>query len=305
MFKRKLKIIDAHTHFFSYEWFQHFYNLAREQFTPGDGVAALAQKLGWDLPPTSPKELGERWVKELDNNGVAKQVLFASKLNDAEQLAAAVQAFPQRLIGYVLIDPRQKSVREHLVYSLHILGMQGILMFPSLFHFYASDKIACAIYEEAHAAEAPVFIHFGRFKIPIFEKLGIPDNVDLKYSNPRYLKEAAREFEGVNFIIPHFGCGCFDEALELAAECKNIYFDTSSSNSWIEPPLTLTEVFKRTIDVVGVERILFGTDSSSFPRGWRKDIFENQMAILDSLNLSTAEKGLIFGGNISRILNLT
>lgn len=304
MFKRKQKIIDAHTHFFSYEWFRHFHNLARNQFSNEDGTEALANRLGWELPPKSPKELGRRWVEELDRFGLAGQILFASKLNDAEQLAVAVQAFPERLIGYVLIDPKQEAVREQTLYALNILSMAGILLFPAMHHFHASDDKAYTIYQEAAAAEVPVFIHFGRFKIPIFQELGIPDNVDLKFSNPLDLKEPAGEFREVNFIIPHFGSGCFEEALEVAAERRNVYFDTSSSNSWIEPPLTLAQVFRKSLEVLGPERLLFGTDSSHFPRGWRKDIFDEQMQILDSLQLSNSDKELILGGNIARILNL-
>ncbi|NIR47506.1 amidohydrolase family protein [candidate division KSB1 bacterium] len=303
MFNRKLEIIDAHTHFFSYEWFRHFLNLARERFSSG-GVEALAARLEWELPPRSPRELGEKWVQELDKHGVSKQVLFASKLNDAEQLAVAVNAFPGRLVGYVLIDPKQESAREQAHYSINILNMQGILMFPAMHHFHAYDENVYRIYEEAFANEVPVFIHFGQFNIPIFKKLGIPDNVNLKYSNPLDLKEPAKEFRHLNFIVPHFGCGRFEEALDVAAECKNVYFDTSSSNSWIKPPLTLAEVFKKSLEILGPERLLFGTDSSAFPRGWRNEIYDQQVQILDGLNLSIQDKALILGGNIARILNL-
>jgi hypothetical protein len=305
MFNNKFKIIDAHTHFFSYEWFGHFFNLARQQFPADAGPEALAEKLGWELPPIAPEELGKRWVAEQDKYGLKRQVLFASKLNDAEVLTVALQAFPDRLIGYVMVDPTQMSARELTYYSLNMLSMKGVLMFPAMHHFQASDKSVFPIFQEAAAAEAPVFIHFGQLKIPIFQKLGLPDNIDLKFSNPLDLKAAAREFPDVNFIIPHFGCGYFEEALQVAAECKNVYFDTASSNSWIQPPLTLAEVFKRSLAVLGPERILFGTDSSSFPRGWRKDIFDQQLQILEALQVSNRDKELILGGNIARILKLS
>ena len=302
MFRKKLKIIDAHTHFFSYQWFEFFLNLARDQFAENEGVEALAARLGWEPPPRQPEELGRRWVAEQEKYGLTAQVLFASKLNDAEQLAVAVQACPQRLIGYVLVDPTQPSVREQVHYSLHILGMKGILMFPAMHHFHAHEQNVYPVYEEAAAAQVPVFLHFGLFNLPIYDKLGIPSPVDLSYSNPRDLREPAQEFSDVNFIVPHFGCGRFEEALEVAAACPNVYFDTSSSNAWIEPPLTLTEVFRRSLEVLGPRRLLFGTDSSFFPRGWRKEIFDRQKAILDELGVSDSDQALIFGGNVARIL---
>ncbi len=295
------KIIDAHTHFFSYNWLEHFYHLAQDRF---ENVAALAAHLGWEMPPKDPAELGKRWVSEQDKYGVAKQILFASKLNDAESVAAAINAFPNRLVGYVMIDPNMQKARWQTQYAINILGMRGVLMFPAMHHFHAYDEAAYVIYEEAFSAEAPVFLHFGKLSIPIFQRIGLPDNVKPEYSNPLDLRQVASDFRDVNFIIPHFGCGRFDEALEVASANRNVYLDTSSSNSWIEPPLTLKDVFAKTLQEIGPGRLLFGTDSSTFPRGWRKDIFETQKAILDELGVAHAEQKLILGGNIARILKL-
>ncbi|MFQ5822591.1 MAG: amidohydrolase family protein [bacterium] len=304
MKSHKYEIIDAHTHFFSYTWFNHFYSLVKNQIKSDEGIAALGRILGWEIPPKEPHELGKMWAEELDRHGVKRQVLFASKLNDAEYLAAAVQEFPNRLIGYVMIDPNQSDARDQIRYSLHILGMKGVTLFPAMHHFYASDEIVYPIYEEAASAEVPVFIHFGILKMPVFQKLGLPDNINLSFSNPLDLKKSAQDFPDVNFIIPHFGCGRFEQALEVAGEFNNVYFDTSSSNAWIEPPLDLKQVFKNSLEVLGPERLLFGTDSSYFPRGWRKEIFEQQDQILNRLQIPNQEKWLIFGGNIARLLFL-
>jgi hypothetical protein len=61
--------------------------------------------------------------------------------------------------------------------------------------------------------------------------------------------------------------------------CPNIYLDTSSSNSWIRyqpEALDLSQVFRCALNVAGPERLLFGSDSSIFPRGWNNAIFEAQ-----------------------------
>lgn len=302
MVSRGFRIFDSHTHFFSYGWFDQFYQLAKGQFT---GIEQFADKLKWDLPPQDPKALGKRWVVEQDKHSVRGQVLFASKLNDAELLAAAVNDYPDRLVGYVMLDPGLPDLRNQTLYALNVLGMRGVLLFPAMHHFFVTDEAVYTIYEEALSASAPVFIHFGNLEIPIFKKLGLPDHIDLKYSDPSSLAKPASDFPDVNFIIPHFGCGRFEEALAVAADHPNIYFDTSSSNAWIAPPLDLKTVFRRTLETAGPQRILFGTDSSFFPRGWRTDIFETQIGILNSLGLSKSEIKMILGGNITRILNMT
>ena len=296
-------IVDAHTHFFSYNWFHQFYQLSKEKFTDG-GVDAVAEFLGWELPSPDAHELGKRWVAEQKKVGLKRQVLFAGTTHDAEHLTAAVRVNPDRLIGYVMIDPTKPDARMRTHYALHILDLKGLLLFPAMHHFHVFDEMLIPIYEEAYSAGAPVFIHFGQLRIPVFQKLGLPDNIDLTYSNPIDLQSVAKEYESVNFIIPHFGGGRFDEALSVAVKNPNVYFDTSSSNSWIQPPLTLEDVFERTLDAIGARRILFGTDSSFFPRGWRSEIFRTQLEILIKLGVKEDEKAMIFGENIERLLGL-
>ena len=106
-------------------------------------------------------------------------------------------------------------------------------------------------------------------------------------------------------IIPHFGAGLFREALMAAGAAPNILLDTSSSNSWIKlyPDLTLRDVFARALDVVGPSRLLFGTDSSFFPRGWQKAVYDEQRAILTDLGVDSAAQDAVFGGNFSRLIS--
>jgi predicted TIM-barrel fold metal-dependent hydrolase len=121
------------------------------------------------------------------------------------------------------------------------------------------------------------------------------------------LQKAARDFPGVNFIVPHFGAGYFQETLLLAAHCPNVFIDTSSANGWIRYmpyPMELKLVFQRTLEAVGPERIIFGTDSSHFPRGFRREILEEQLGILSALRVSKEDAQQVMGKNICRLLQL-
>jgi predicted TIM-barrel fold metal-dependent hydrolase len=94
----------------------------------------------------------------------------------------------------------------------------------------------------------------------------------------------------------------------MAAEaCPNILFDTSSSNAWIRfvPRLTLTDVFRQALANLGPTRLLFGTDSSYFPRGWRQTICGAQRTILDELGTEPDAAQAIFGGNFDRLFPVT
>jgi uncharacterized protein len=107
----------------------------------------------------------------------------------------------------------------------------------------------------------------------------------------------------VPFIVPHFGAGLLREALMLADTCANVHLDTSSSNGWIRytPGLTLEQVFRSALAVAGASRLLFGTDSSFFPRGWQRGIYDQQRQVVATLGASDADAALIFGGNFTRL----
>jgi hypothetical protein len=152
-----------------------------------------------------------------------------------------------------------------------------------------------------------VYVHCGVLSVGFRKKLGLPCPFDIRYSNPIDLHAVALEFPNVNFVIPHFGAGYFREALMVADVCPNVYLDTSSSNSWLRyqpAAITLADVFRRALDVVGPKRLLFGSDSSFFPRGWVSSILETQKQALAEAGASSEMEQAIFGDNLRSLINL-
>lgn len=90
----------------------------------------------------------------------------------------------------------------------------------------------------------------------------------------------------------------------LADLCPNVLFDTSSSNSWMKYQtggLTLAGVFRQALSVVGPDRLLFGSDSSFFPRGWVREVYADQSAALEEINATEEVRQKVFGGNFDRL----
>jgi predicted TIM-barrel fold metal-dependent hydrolase len=67
--------------------------------------------------------------------------------------------------------------------------------------------------------------------------------------------------------------------------------------------LTLADVFRRTLDVVGPNRILFGSDSSWFPRGWVRQIFDSQLQALTEAGADAETVRRILGGNLRALIS--
>jgi predicted TIM-barrel fold metal-dependent hydrolase len=302
----ELRVIDAHIHFFSHQFFRSFLRRRGRQL-PEQDPQRLLERLGWEIPPLDPVELGHRWVAELDRHGVERAVLLGSIMDDEESVARAVQAFPDRLTGFLRVDPTRPDAAQQVRHAVEHLGLKGIKGFPAMECFHAYEERVYPVYEEAQRLGIPVLFHFGLLQSAIGAALKLPSQADARFSNPMDVQKAARDFPGVNFIVPHFGAGYFQETLLLAAHCPNVFIDTSSANGWLRYmpyPMDLKLVFQRTLEAVGPERIIFGTDSSHFPRGFRREILEEQLDVLTALGTAHEDIQRIMGGNIARLLQL-
>jgi hypothetical protein len=170
--------------------------------------------------------------------------------------------------------------------------------------FAIHDDRVRRLFDVAAARSGTVmFVHCGVLTVGVRRKLGLPSPFDMRYGNPLDLHGLAAAYPTVPVIIPHFGAGLFREALMVADLCANVRLDTSSSNGWIKyhPGLTLGAVFQQALSVVGADRLLFGSDSSFFPRGWVKDVFEQQSSALEEIGATPEVREKIFGGNFDRL----
>jgi predicted TIM-barrel fold metal-dependent hydrolase len=304
-------ICDSHVHFFSPTFFS---TLAAERHVAT--VDAL-RHLGWD-DPVSPKALADRWDVELETQGVSRAAIIASVPGDEASVAGAVEHHPSRFVGYFMLDPTKEDAENRVVAALE-LGLRGVCLFPAMQGYSLHDPRVARIAEIAAgfgppADDAPfsaggvhrgpvLFVHCGVLSVGARRKLGLASPFDMRHGNPLDLHALALRHPRLPIVIPHFGAGLLREALMVADQCSNIYFDTSSSNSWVkyQPDLTLEKVFESALAVIGPERILFGTDSSFFPRGWHRAIYNQQRAALIDLGVSDAQQAAIFGGNFERL----
>ena len=287
---------DAHCHFFSTRFF--------DALVPAASHASPAwQTLGWEDPGTS-EQLADRWISELDRHGVWRAALIASVPGDSASVAAALRQHPSRFVGFFMVDPTKPDAATAVVDAIDRDGLRTMCFFPAMHRYSVQDDRVRALFDVAAARpRTAVFVHCGVLSVGVRKKLGLPSPFDMRFSNPLDLHAVALAYPSLPVIVPHFGAGLFREALMLADLCPNVLFDTSSSNSWIkyQPGLTLSAVFKQALAVLGPDRLLFGSDSSFFPRGWVKDVYADQLAALDAIGVKTDVREKIFGGNFDRV----
>ena len=295
------RLNDAHCHFFSAGFFTA---LARDPAAPkvADPAVELPATLGWE-PPGDPARLADRWVAELDRNGVGRAAIMASVPGDEASVAAAVARHPSRFAGLFMVNPTTSGAAERAGRSFSEHGLRCACLFPAMHGFALDDERVTAVFRAAADHGCAVFVHCGVLSVGVRRKLGLPSRFDVRLGDPLAVARVASAFPGLPVVIPHFGAGFLRETLMAADLAANIHVDTSSSNGWTRytPGLRLANVFRQALAVLGPERILFGSDSSFFPRGWQRPIHEAQAAILDEIGLDTAGRAAVFANNFDRV----
>lgn len=291
---------DVHCHFLTRRFFE---SLGREKYgEAAPGAEDIASQIRCEAP-VEPDSLTASWVAELDRHRVARAALIASAPGDEESVAAAVARHPDRFVGFFMLNPTDPDAAERSERGFAELGLRCVCLFPAMHRYHLDDPAVAETFKIAASHRGAVFAHCGYLSMESRSRLGLPNPFDLRCGDPLALAAVAARFPTVPVIIPSFGAGFFREALMAAEICPSICLDTSSSNGWVKyvPGLTLTEVFRRALNVVGPERLIFGTDSSIFPPGWRRVIYGAQRTVLDELGVEKQTVTKIFGENFDRI----
>jgi hypothetical protein len=79
---------------------------------------------------------------------------------------------------------------------------------------------------------------------------------------------------------------------EVGKSLSNVYFDTAAT-----PFLYKPQIFKQVADIVGIDKILFGSD---YPLLSPKRIIDQ----LESVGLSPEDRAKILGGNAQKLLSI-
>lgn len=293
-------VYDAHCHYFGFVTMERF---AKQRGF--ESVEDLAKNWNFknmtmEIPPRDPVQLAEKWAKELETKKVNKAVLFPETNDMLEDVRVAVQEYPDLFVPYIMLNPIDNKIdpMKFLEDAISKLDIKGFKLYPPLHYYHAYDERILPFYEKAEDNDLCITFHFG---------ISVGSTADIRFMNPADLSPIARDFKKINFLMAHFATGYLKELLFLMYHVDNVYAESSSSNAWMKYlpyDITLQQVFQRIIDIKGADKIVFGTDSSFFPRGWRSTIYERQLAVCNDLNLSQEQIDKIFWSNVSKLMNI-
>lgn len=260
------KIIDVHAHIFPDK-------------TAEKAVASIGDY--YRLPMA-----GLGTVRDLINSGskigVSKYVVNSSAVRPdlvvtINNYIAGETRINSNLVGFGTLHPDYSDIEAEFERILG-LGLKGIKLHPDFQNFNIDDDKMFKIYKIAEG-KIPLLIHMG--------------DANKDSSSPKRLRFILDKFPGLIVIAAHFGgYRMWKESQEYLID-SNVYFDTSSSLSFLSKKEAYSIINKR-----GVDMILFGSD---YPM-WSH---QKELDILLSLGLSDKELDKILYQNAENLLEIS
>ncbi|MFP4641225.1 MAG: amidohydrolase family protein [Dehalococcoidia bacterium] len=233
-------------------------------------------------------------IESMDQDGIDWSVALntgwtthdiCKRTND--YIMEAVNKYPDRLVGFCSIQPNSKDAAKEVERCARG-GLRGIgEMMPHSQNFDLADKdLMEPIAETAKKYNMIILTHSTEPVGHIYPGKG---NV-----LPGVLYKFITNFPYLRTVCAHWGGGLPFYALmpEVAEALENVYFDTAAS-----PFLYKYDVFPRVADLVGTEKILFGSDH---PLITQRRIIKS----LERLDMPQESKDAILGGNARRLLGI-
>jgi len=215
----------------------------------------------------------EELIDEMDQNHVSKSVVMGGgKPHQIKYLnkltKKAVEEYPERLIGFVRINPVWNYSIEILNTYVSQYHFKGVKLHPTQDSYQLLDSRVYRIVEETIKLKIPILIHSG----------------SIPYTMPGQIADLAVLYPESKIIMAHAGkLELWQHTLPSAKRVNNLYLEFSFMH--------LASV-REAIDAIGEKRVLFG---SNWPAGSMRPWIE---AIMQVHIFTPKEKELFLGENL-------
>lgn len=230
-------IVDVHTHLST-----------REQWGPifCEACERANAAMGLDLHVTPQRH----WhaMRDVDHAivfGINSLSLQMDTPDDA--IAAYARQHPEKIIGFMSIDPHQPNAIEQMERGVYNLGLRGIKMSPVYQNYHPTDDMAQRIHERAQQLQLPILTHAAFHSIA---------NTPMEWANPLLYDPVARRFPDLKIILAHVGLPWFVDAMVMVRKHANVYADISPAfhSHWLYQALACCFEFNV------LDKLLFGSD---------------------------------------------
>jgi len=296
-----MPIIDAHTHCYPAEVYQNprAWAEANHESHWADLVEPIGRKSiqAWATPI--------EMLRDMDAAGVEKAVLlgwyweqFETCVWHNDVMAHWHREAPDRFIAFAAVQPATSP--GQIIYELERaadLGLRGVgELHPGVQGFDSTSEGWLALADWCVAHDWPVNFH-------VTEAAGHDHPGSVATPLNDFIRMAKQHPE-LRLILSHWGGGLpfFEQNSKLRQALHNVYYDCAAS-----PLLYDANVFRNCVNLVGIDKLLFGSDYPLrvFPRQQKSADFKRFIDYIQSeTDFSAAELDQLFRGNFCKLLGL-
>lgn len=232
-------IIDVHSHAWRYP--DHFNDDFRQQ--------AKRARAGQEVDLTV--EYDQYCASAPDE---VRTIVFGGKARlsglwvDDRYVADYVAAHPDRLIGFMSVDPTQDGWQQEMRDGREVHGLRGIKLLSMYAGFRPDDRMLDPLWEYATEHRLPVLLHTGTTFIA---------QAPLECTLPRHLDPVAARFPDVRIILAHLGHPYEGECVAVIRKHPHVYSDISALHY---RPFQLYQSLMLVQEYGVWDKVLFGTD---------------------------------------------
>ncbi len=247
------------------------------------------------IKPITTKNILEKTAAHAERAGLDKVVLLAASAKENERIKSWVKAKPDFFIPFY--NPPEKSedpseISQAVDRALTEEGFKGLKILLPFRKKQLNEKNLYSAYEIATTHDVPVLFHTG------YPPPGTPGTkMGLSSANPAMLDTVIASYPKMKTILAHCGYPWSDIGVALACQFPNVHLDIS--NLMYMMPNKLREILLHAKEVIGMDKILFGSD------GFCPEMIEACVYLFqnnDYLSFNEIEK--IMGLNAQKLLRL-
>ncbi len=287
-------IVDVHTHVFPEEVRKNV-----SKYRKRDPLFRLLFGSEWSKTLGESKKVAMIGVEELiaamDESGVDKSVVCGFAWSDQglcrdgnDYILESIKRYPDRLIGFVSIRLNDSGDTVKEIERCVGLGAKGVGEIVTEAHGVDIDdeKVMAPVVEASKSLNIPIMVHANETVGHYY--VGKAKTVLRQYYN------FILSWPDVDIIMAHWGGGLlFYELMpEVARACERVYYDTAASIF-----LYSANVYPSAVQIIGADKILFGTDYPLIDQ-------RRYLKQIENSGLSKGDMEKIYGENARRVLRL-
>jgi hypothetical protein len=230
-------VVDVHSHFWRPDDFSEDFRNQARRARNGD----IDLTVRW-----------EDYIASVEN--FAKAFVFGGKARLSgvwvpdDAVAEYVSQHPDKLLGFLSLDPTQPGWQEELRRGHQDLRLKGVKLLPMYAGFRPNQPELNYLWEYAGQHNLPVLLHTGTTFI---------DRAPIECTLPRHLDDVATRFPDVKIILAHLSHPYEGECVAVIRKHPNLFADCSALHY---RPFQLYHSLMLVQEYGVWDKVLFGTD---------------------------------------------